>query len=228
MFVFSKKNKTLICRIQNDTGEKRQALYEGIAKYLTIKRRYDNNEILRQSGVEKPEFQTAFNALYSLQGQVNRQNLWKLIAKRVVREPLEQTFYDAVMSISNDKHGKGRSFPTVQLSFATKAFHTIRNELPIYDDIVGEQFFGLAVRENAPYEERLASAVDCYTTLCGYYEKRYENGLQNLVVEYDNLVKNSDGIQYENHVFSQNEALTLVPDVKKIDFMIWGFWKKEK
>ena len=222
MFVFSKKKKTLICRIQNDTGEKRQALYEGIAKYLTIKRRYDNNEILRQSGVGKPEFQTAFNALYSLQGQVNRQNLWKLIAKRVVREPLEQAFYDAVISISNDRHRKGRTIPTVQLSFPTKAFHTIRNELPIYDDIVGEQFFGLAVKGTS-YEERLASAVDCYMTLCGYYEKRYENGLQKLVAVYDKLVKQSDVIQYEDHVFSQSEALTLVSDVKKIDFVIWSF-----
>lgn len=224
MFVFSKKMKTLICRIQNDTGEKRQALYEGIAKYLTIKRRYDNNEILRQRGVGKPEFQTAFNALYSLQGQVNRQNLWKLIAKRVVREPLEQAFYDAVISISiNKQQRNGRSSPTVQLSFATKAFHTVRNELPIYDDIVGEQFFGLAVKGTS-YEERLASAVDCYMTLCGYYEERYKNGLQKLVAVYDKLVKQSDVIQYEDHVFSQSEALTLVSDVKKIDFVIWSFW----
>ena len=219
---------TLIRRVQQDTGEKQQALYEGIAKYLTIKRRYDSNEILRQRGVETPEFQTVFNDFYALRGQVNRQNLWKLISKRVVREPLDQAIRDAIISISYDSHRNGRIIPTVQFSFATKAFHTIRNELPIYDDIVGEQFFGLAVRQNVSYEERLASAVECYAMLCGYYERRYKNGLQKLVAEYDKLVKHNDRFSYKKNIFSTNKALTLVSDVKKIDFMIWSFREKKK
>ena len=226
---FSQKIKTLIRQVQQDNGEKQQTLYEGIAKYLTIKRRYDSNEILCQPRVKKPEFQTAFNNFYKVRGQVNRQNLWELIAKRVVRKPLDQAIRDAIISISNDKHRNGQIIPTIQLSFATKAFHTIRNELPIYDDIVGEQFFGLAVRKNVSYEERLASAIDCYAMLCGYYERRYGNGLQELVAEYDKLVKEHNGcFNYRNNIFSPNEALTLVSDVKKIDFMIWSFREKKK
>ena len=220
---FSQKIKTLIRQVQQDNGEKQQTLYEGIAKYLTIKRRYDSNEILCQPGVRKPEFQIAFNNFYRIRGQVNRQNLWELIAKRVVREPHEQAILDAIISISKYRPGNGRIIPTIQLSFATKAFHTIRNDLPIYDNIVGKQFFELAVRQNVSYEQRLASAVECYAMLCGYYERRYDNGLQELVAVYDKLVKHNDRFSYKKNIFSTNKALTLVSDVKKIDFMIWSF-----
>ena len=93
--------------------------------------------------------------------------------------------------------------PQVHLSFASKVLHTIDNDLPICDRMVKEFFEYSAPRGSL--EEKILCACRIYDELTAMYKARRENGLLRLA-----------------DVFSARYADDF-SDVKKIDFMIWGF-----
>ncbi|MBO4633039.1 MAG: hypothetical protein J5858_14060 [Lentisphaeria bacterium] len=107
---------------------------------------------------------------------------------------------------------------TKQFSYSTKVLHTIWNDLPIYDSQVAD-FTGFKAR----------TAATCHS-IRDLYDNRDGNSLFRLIEEYDKLVSSSTcrkNIRFKKRTFTSEQASDISP-VKKIDFMIWGFWEKKK
>ena len=166
----------------------------GVQQYLEIQRQYDSMNPLGE------DFLDCFSDFYVLTPQmtnVNRANLLKLINSRTLVS-IEEAIRSLI--VPND--------PAVNFSFATKALHTIDTSRPIYDLHVGH-FFRLEQERNIEnFEERIQQRVGLYNSLCAFFMDRNGNGLIRLAAAFDTIYP-SIGNQ--------------ISEVKKIDFMIWGF-----
>ena len=165
----------------------KQTIQSGVESYLKIQDMYAKKMI-------NAEFKQHFRRFYRLRGEINQNNLWNLLKQRK-----EVSIIDAMDLISNKK--------TVQLSFASKALHTINPDLPIYDRTV-RLFFRLPNPYPRELKKRLAFQENVYNDLKDIYAERKNNGLVKLAVAFDTLFP-----QYKNQI----------SEVKKIDFMIWGY-----
>ena len=144
-----------------------------------------------------PDFQRLFRTFYRVRGTLNRDSLWDILKKRE-----EISIVAAMKALVSSKR------PAVHLSFASKALHTINPDLPIYDSTVRD-FFGLSIPPpGLALDKRLAFREGVYNDLKGIYAGRDTNHLFRLAEAFDGLFP-----QYQ-------ETIT---EVKKIDFMIWGF-----
>ena len=162
-------------------------IQSGVESYLKIQGMYSRKEI-------RVEFKKLFKKFYRVRGRIDQDKLWDLLKHRK-----EVSINDAMNDISDKK--------TVQLSFASKALHTINPDLPIYDRTV-RIFFRLPNPYPRELKKRLVFQEKVYNDLKGIYAERKDNGLIKLANAFDNLFP-----QYK----------TQISEVKKIDFMIWGF-----
>lgn len=201
---------TILAHMHNDNGSQKRKLCKGIAKYLTIRSMYKDNTI-------DEDFLDLFYSFYGLSRQeqnIDRASLQNLIQsgrnKKTIRVPdqrqYERLLNNAITTISRNN--------TSQFSYSTKVLHTIWNDLPIYDSRVA-QFTG--------FRAKTAATCQSIRTL---YDQREQNGLARLVEEYDKLVSSPtcrDLIRFKRKSFTPAQA-SRISNVKKIDFMIWGFW----
>lgn len=165
----------------------KQTIQPGVESYLKIQDMYAKKRI-------DAEFKQLFRSFYRVRGRINQDKLWDLLKQRRV-----VSIVDAMNRISNKK--------TVQLSFASKALHTISPDLPIYDRTV-RVFFRLPNPYPRELKKRLAFQEKVYNDLKSIYAERKDNGLVRLACAFDTL-------------FPQYKAQ--ISEVKKIDFMIWGY-----
>lgn len=144
-------------------------------------------------------FRDVFSSFYCLRlafGHLNEGGLWGLIQSRQV-VPID----DAIRRVANP--GGRNAF----ISFASKTLHTIDNNLPIIDNYVYD--FLEINRPNADnLNGRIQQCEEIYRVLCNFYTERNENGLVRLAETFNQIYPN---------IGNQ------ISDVKKIDFMIWGF-----
>lgn len=201
--------------LQQENQEKRIALRRGVAKYLFIRKKYGEGSL-------DEAFWSAFMDFYKMnrfQYKVDM-NQFKALFRP---GPVLPSIHNAMRNIVNTNLPPAAQ--TAELSFASKALHTVNNDLPIYDKKV-KSFFRLPPRVGNTLQEHIDSATNCYETLCRFYDNRNRNGLNRLLEEYTRLIgaqRNPEGLQYGNYAFTRDDAMS-ISDVKKIDFMIWNYW----
>lgn len=197
MCIYPDRIDALIEQANDCSLETRRKLCAGIAKYLILKTMYKSKNI-------NEGFMNLFYDFYGFTRQeknINRLELMSVLQERNANELLQNVLERIALNGTN------------QFSYATKVLHTVNNDLPIYDSCV-EKFTGLRRR-----------TLGTWQTLHNAYDQRETNGLLRLVEAYRVFVNNPASqliISYGNNDFTQKQALT-ISDVKKIDFMIWGF-----
>ena len=201
--------------LQQENQKKRIGLRKGVAQYLFIRKKY-------REGSLDDEFWSAFMGFYNMnrfRDKVDMNRFRALFRSGSVLPSI----HNAMKSIVNSNLPPADQ--TAELSFASKALHTVNNDLPIYDKRV-KAFFCLPPREGNTLQERIDSATTCYETLCRFYDNLKRNGLNRLIDEYVRLIgahMNPEHLQYRNHPFTRKDAMD-ISEVKKIDFMIWKYW----
>ena len=103
---------------------------------------------------------------------------------------------------------------SVQFSFVSKLFHTIKNDEPIYDRYVRE-FLGVKSPHGKNADDRKASAIEIYSVdiKSGFYENDDYRKLRILMLE----------VFSEKCVNAEN-----ISDIKKIDFVLWALGRQGK
>lgn len=103
---------------------------------------------------------------------------------------------------------------SIQLSFATKALHTINNDLPIYDVHVGN-FFQL----KNPNDTKL-SIQNRITTRQKIYNE--------LITKFNNLLSLDETKKYLGEIRSMLNITDVINDTKLLDFIIWLYGSATK
>ena len=172
-----------------------------IQQYPTIQRIY--NQIDKTEGDKQKLFKIfcGFYGITRCLRTLNEQNLRKLLLQGPQNKNAVPPLKNIIEQISRNRF---------EFSFATKARHTVDNNSPIFDVHVSRFFNGIKVNGNNK-EEKFQSAEDVYSQLAGFYKARGQNGLAELI-----------------HIFDAHFPNTGFSDVKKIDFMIWGWGKLTK
>jgi len=200
--------------LQTENQKKRHKLLNGIAMYLTIRDMYSENRL-------DDEFWSVFETFYMMipyERPVNMDHFKALIRSRTV-VPIQDALVD---TINTDLPFHERK---ANLSFVSKALHTIDNDYPIFDRKV-KDFFNLPWHSGRDVFERIEKAVERYDRLRQFYHNRNRNGLDRLLEEYTRLLgahMTPDDLQFHDRQFTRNDAMR-ISDVKKIDFMIWKYW----
>jgi hypothetical protein len=96
---------------------------------------------------------------------------------------------------------------SIQFSFATKALHTINNDLPIYDVHVGN-FFQLRNPNDTrlPIQDRIATRQRIYNEL---------------ITKFSNLLSLDETRKYLSGIRSKLNGADVINDTKLLDFIIW-------
>ena len=202
--------------LQTERQNKRRFLRRGVAQYLFIRSKYNE-------GILDEEFWSVFKSFYKMNQYlyiVNMDHFMALLRPGNVLPSIG----DAMTDIINTDLPPERQ--TADLSYASKAFHTVNNNLPIYDSRV-KSFFRLPGRDGNNVHERILNAVGCYERLCRIYDNRGANGLDRLLDEYARLMgvqMEPESLQWRDRRFTLNDAMR-ISAVKKIDFMIWTYWR---
>ncbi|HLD30781.1 MAG TPA: hypothetical protein VJB41_01090 [Patescibacteria group bacterium] len=103
---------------------------------------------------------------------------------------------------------------SIQLSFATKALHTINNDLPIYDVHVGN-FFQLKNPNDTklPMQNRIATRQKIY---------------DELITKFNNLLSLDETKKYLGGIRSMLNSADVINDTKLLDFIIWLYGSATK
>lgn len=141
---------------------------------------------------------------------------------RLSKDWLNKYFDIANMYLKEDK--KPSSFDTlitdigpednsVQFSFVSKLFHTLKNDEPIYDRHV-RTFIETEMPSGKEVSDRMKSAVEIYNDdiKVGFYKNDYYIKLRELMLMKFNVTfPNVEGVS----------------EIKKLDFVCWGLGKKK-
>jgi hypothetical protein len=200
---------------------------------------YDLNEVIRGKTISRIR-------LNRLLGNRN----WHIETEESLRAALSDL---ALTNRDLEYDGNGRT-GCVHLVFASKVLHTFDNNLPIVDSFI-DRFFCLGYKDYhgaALFEDKCNHVSDCYDRLIGYYNNMEENELDHLAGLFSEIMNNERAFNAgesienyadaQNHLFdsirTDNNVLNAVVEyagdinninnittVKKIDFMIWNYWR---
>lgn len=187
--------------IRNHQNEICTIISTGVNRqYPTIQRLYN---MKNKTEDDNQQLFTTFCSFYGVRfkNQLNINNLRDLLIQGPRNQNAVPSLRDAIEDISLEK---------IEFSFATKVRHTINNNHLIFDSHVSNFFNGIKVIGNSG-EEKIQSAEDIYSQLESFYAARRQNGLAELIDIFD--------AHFPDAKFS---------DVKKLDFMIWGWGKWTK
>ena len=237
---FSQGIDALLQRAEDcfDRDEWGDLCHEGIQRYLQIKRLY---EVLCQNPAGNiDELWQRYADFYVLPvanrpENPNRGTFNALNYQAILRNNTLIPISDAIQQIRNNAN-------QVQLSFASKALHTIDNSYPIFDKYVG-LFFNIAwpltqhdMATNyaeEKYDFRKRHAVACYESLRAIYENRSTNGLNRILNKFTEHIQHAVD-HYNERCNAENlEPLDIhevesISEVKKIDFVIWAFREQQE
>lgn len=177
------------------------------------------------------------------------------IGNNNVRESLNNALHElALTDADNEYNGRGRTW-CVHLVFASKVLHTFNNDLPIVDSFVKGFFNLDYDRYNGATQfiDRCNHVSNCYDGLIGYYDRMEEYDLDLLADLFSQIMNNRLAFDAEEHIGNyantqnsifdsiraDNNLLNTVVEyagnietinndittVKKIDFMIWNYWR---
>ena len=152
--------------------------------------------LFESNQTDSDDFKNTFFSFYKIERIQNSLNLANLF--EVLRNKKEYYIEENIQRLSIEK---------IHIVTASKIMHTINNEMPIYDSLI-KKFFGLSPISGKDYCSRMKKALKNYFCLQEIYINRNHNGLAKLKDAFDNHFRN-----------------ICISDVKKIDFMIWG-WEK--
>ncbi|MEI7511153.1 MAG: hypothetical protein WCJ84_03275 [Candidatus Peregrinibacteria bacterium] len=107
-----------------------------------------------------------------------------------------------------------RGHNSIQFSFATKALHTINNDLPIYDVHIGN-FFQLKPLNDPklPIQNRIAMRQEIYNEL---------------ITKFNNLLSLDETKKYLEEIRSMLNSSSVINDTKLLDFIIWLYGSATK
>ncbi len=168
--------------------------------YCYIRKTFENNHILNNS-----EFQFKFKKFY-IMNSAGLSDEWKnrffelLLAKR---DDLKYTLFELYKIPRRD--GKY----SVQFSFATKLLHTVNNENPIYDKMIGEVADKKVEGSNS--NEKIDSCIKIFNFLNGLYSGLINDGKVERVISEFRLRFN---VSHKD-----------ISDAKVLDFMMWSLGK---
>lgn len=103
---------------------------------------------------------------------------------------------------------------SVQFSFVSKLFHTLKEDEPIYDICVRE-FLNIGFPSGNTPKDRMESAIEIYKkkVVTGFYKNDDYIGLRSLMLrKFDEKFSDIEGVS----------------EIKKIDFVCWGLGKTVK
>jgi hypothetical protein len=161
-----------------------------VSKYLKIKEFYENNDL--NNG-----FETTFVNFYGLRYMAEDvRTLYFNMFKSQSKEEFD------IKQVLEELYKKGNR---IEFSFATKMWHTLDNNIPIYDNNIAK-IFGFSVHNNSEVEIKIA---------------RYLYFLEELKVTY-NLIINEKLLNKALLAFDENLPIaTEISLIKKIDFIFW-------
>jgi len=100
----------------------------------------------------------------------------------------------------------GKGIKAIHFSFTTKLLHTVNNNLPIYDSLVGK-FFDLKVSGSSK-KDKINSRVEVYDKLRKYYKDLLNNKrIKKIILTF-------------RRKFNCNKGK--ISDTKILDFIIWA------
>ncbi len=102
---------------------------------------------------------------------------------------------------------------SVQFSFVSKLFHTLKTDEPIYDRYV-RAFLGIGTPSGKTPEERMKTACEIYENdiKLGFYENDDYGELKSLMLErFNEVIPNMTGVS----------------EIKKVDFVLWALGKRK-
>lgn len=156
-------------------------------------------DILYKVDVSADEnFIKKYRNLYSLQGKCNCIEYFKLLENRKNDKNIE---FEDVFGEIYDFTGHEN-----QISFSSKALHTIRPEKPIWDEkLIGLNNFNLNGGPRYPRKWSFEECVYAYENYCKVFEDFLVTDGQTIIDVFDKELPNYKKIS----------------DVKKIDFVLW-------
>ena len=175
---------------------------ESIDQYCWIKKRFKKGSILNDS-----EFQSKFKQFYIMNAAglsnaqkrrffellYNKESDLKYILKELYKIPtLKKTH-------------------SIQFSFTTKLLHTINNNKPIFDRMVG-RVVGRNV-EGTSKEEKIQSCVNIYKFLEKFYSTLIKNNKIKKIISKFRIKFNANRL--------------VISDIKVLDFIIWSCGRLE-
>lgn len=179
-------------------SKKMEEMRNGINKYLFIMNNLNSVDV----SVYKSEFQTKFNGFYRVR---QRSEDWYKTYFAILERNKSNTFlgfYDVLFEMYNE-------FDRVETSFSSKLLHTVNPNMPIYDSKVIEALSISKIQGDNRFEK----ALNNYKMLCDKYAKYFQTpNCSNAIMMFDTYFP-----EYANEI----------SDVKKIDFFLWIFSKRE-
>ncbi len=184
----------------------------------------------RKNDVDKYIFlKTKFSESYNIENDIEFENTYKTFYK--MRNFLTDEYFKKYFKLLNTRNfgyqNKLTDFLTkmdgiltrqkdnsIQLSFATKALHTINNDLPIYDVHVGN-FFQL----KNPNDTKLSIQKRIETRQKIYNE---------LITKFNNLLSLYETKKYLGGIRSTLNITDVINDTKLLDFIIWLYGSAAK
>jgi len=185
--------------------ENRDRILSNLKKKDIDEYRYLKEKFESSGGSSDPEFQARFKKFYRL-NFVGLSNKWK---DRFFE--LLSAKCDDLKCILLELYGIRRldGKCSVQCVFATKLVHTVNNDEPIYDSMVGEVLNRKV--EGSNRDEKVDSCVEIHNFLMEKYRELINNSkVKEVISEF----RSKFGVKRED-----------VSDVKALDFIIWSLGK---
>ena len=177
-----------LCKDKKKLAQIKDSIRDGVEEqYPAIRKLYSAKKVMTK------DFQSVFCAFYRLRGLLDRDAFSKFIA-----EGKSKSIDLVIRKIA--RYPESRS----NLSFASKALHTIDNDLPIFDSSI-QTFLHISRNPTGSFDGNVQRDSKIYEELKALFGNRKRNGLSNLAEIFDKMYPGTD--------FSET---------KKIDFILWG------
>jgi len=171
-----------------------------IGTYCFLKKKFAKGDILKDL-----EFQSKFKQFY-IMNSAGLSDGWKERFFELLSAKYDNLKY-ILSELYKIPRRDGRY--SVQFSFATKLLHTVNNENPIYDKMIGEV---LDKKINGPNrDEKINSCIEIYNFLKKLYLGLTKNSkIRKVILEFR---------------LRFNVSRKDISDVKALDFIIWSLGK---